>query len=142
MKELPDFFEALCPECYFKPEYPQSFKFDLIIYSKNYGKLEIRVDRGLELSEIKGDKTALEKLEQIGKLQVANKVGYCNLPEPIPVLISYPFKDAIELIVALREGIGFFETPEFKHFHEYMYKCYNPIDEEIFYEKMGVRITY
>ena len=35
------YIERICPECVFQPTYPQIFKFDLVLKSVNYGRLEI-----------------------------------------------------------------------------------------------------
>lgn len=126
---LADFFPK---ESVFTPKYPQRFSFDLIVENKNYGKINIEIKRGIEISSLTGDKVALKKIEEIGKKQVNNKTFYYNLCSSIPIFITYPFKDAECLIAALLEGeTGFLKTAEFNDFNNFINKVLYPIDEQL-----------
>lgn len=132
-------YYRLCPECIFIPSYPQSFKFDLIVGSKNYGEIRIRIDEDTELSAVEGDKTALNKLEEIGKKQ-AGKAFYYKIPSKHKNFISYPFKDAGELIVALFQGMETESTKELEKLREFVAKVNTPLDIEMLHQKTGIRI--
>lgn len=138
--QQPELFEDYPPECVFKAEYPQSFKFDLTVGSKNYGEIRIRIDKGIELSTIEGEKNSLAKLEEIGKKQAGKAAYVADLVSGERIYISYPFKDAGELVVALRANIGFAENKDFKNFCKFVYKVENPVDYELLYQKTGIRI--
>lgn len=134
-----EYFKSLAPECFFTPQYPQNFIFDLIIGSKNYGKIAIKIKKGAEITELTGDKTALKKLEEIGNKQ-ADKAFYRSLSNGAKNFISYPFKDCLELIVALLHE-DFQKSKAFDDFHKFVYKVYYPLDKEQFYKKTGIFIT-
>ena len=133
------YYYKTCPECVFIPSYPQLFKFDLIVGSKNYGKIKIRIDEYIELSAVEGDKTALDKLKEIGKKQ-AGKAFYYTIPSHKKNFISYPFKNAAELIVALFQGVETENTKELEKLRQFVAKVENPIDTELLYKKTGIVI--
>lgn len=130
---------SLCPDAIFVPTYPQKFNFDLIINSKNYGEVRLKIEEGLNLSVIEGDKTALDKLKEIGKKQ-AGKAFYYTIPSHKKNFISYPFKNATELIVALFQGVETENTKELEKLRQFVAKVENPIDTELLYKKTGIVI--
>ena len=134
-----DYFKSLAPECFFTPQYPQNFSFDLVIASKNYGVIEVEIKEDKEISRLTGDKAALKKLEEIGKKQ-ANKTFYRRLSSGAKIFISYPFKDCLELIVALLHE-DFKKSKPFDDFHEFIYKVCYPLNKEKFYKKTGIFMT-
>ena len=139
MTEQINLFGAVCPECIFKSEYPQNFKFNLIANSQNFGAIEVLIKKGIEIAEIKGDKRALEELEKIGKSQ-AGKVFYYPVCGAYRKYISYPFKNAYKLILTLSQTAE--ETSELKDFIDFVLNVNSPIDSEILFKNTGIQIDY
>lgn len=134
----PELFEDYPPECVFTPKYPQTFKFNLIVGSNDFGELMIKIDKDLELSEVKGGKKTLEKLEEIGKKQ-AGKAFYYEIPSTEKIFISYPFKNAGDLVVALfTEGVS--QKKGVRDLRDFVSNVENPINYELLYKKTGIVI--
>lgn len=139
MNKQNNFFKKICPECFFEPSYPQEFKFCLIKSSKNYGELRVRIEKGLEISELTGDKTALAKIEEIGRKQ-ANNAFYCLIPCADKHFISYPFKNALELTTAIAWEGDVEKNAGLNDLRLFVSNVMHPVNERLFYEKTGMRI--
>lgn len=132
--------EDICPECVFKPKYPQLFKFELVVNSKNYGNIELEIKQGLEISSLSGDKNALNKLDEIAKKQ-ANRAFYYIIPDNKERYISYPLKDVLELITALYEYEEVKQGEDLEELRNFVSNVLYPVDTELLYEKTGIFMT-
>lgn len=133
------FFLAACPECVFIPEYPQTFKFDLILADKNYGELEITVNQGLLIHELKGTEEAKEKLDKIAQ-KYANQ-PMKHLPIGLDDIVSYPLRDIMDIAEILLES-KFKRNGDYQKMSDFIGDIFAPIDHDILYEKTGILFTY
>lgn len=131
--------KKLYPECFFTPQYPYNFKFDLNLNGENFGELEIVVKEGLNIAEIKGNKKTLAKLEEITK---KNEGVFFNLPEPMGKrVIPFPLKKVNELRAVLRnEKIT--KNKDYEAMSKFIANIYSPINVDLLYEKTGIEILY
>lgn len=144
---MTSFIESICPECVFKPTYPQVFKFDLILYSQNYGELEIVINKNDEISEIKGDTEAVKKFDEIAKKADKQRLdGFF----PFINVVSYPPKKLLDLLSVFWKITSDFtleqnnalENKDYLKMCEFFYNFYKPINEKILYKKTGIKIQY
>lgn len=128
----------LCPECIFTPKYPYVFKFDLILQGVNYGEIEVKVNLGLELSELKGDKRALAIIDKKAKEKKDDYFYQLGLPI---IFMSYPLTK-IDQLYRLLEEEGLEINKGCSEMLKLIAKTYTPINAELLYEKTGIEINY
>lgn len=135
---MKDTLRTLYPECFFTPQYPYSFKFDLILKGENFGELEIIVKEGLMIEEIKGSEKTLKKLDEIAKKQEGN---FFYLPQRKKRFISYPVKKLNELKwILIYED--FEKNGDFGEIGDFLANTYAPVKTELLYQKTGIEMDY
>ena len=135
-----DLVEEICPEAVFKPKYPKIFKFNLILKSEDWGEVEVIVKKGIVISELKGAKKALKKIDELAK-----KLRGEMIPLPPPdyeVPFVYPLKDLMSFSEVFIREKDFKENGDFEKMIDFISNSYAPIDEIELLIKKGIKITY
>lgn len=125
-------FAAICPDCLHHLKYPKTFKFDLILADKNYGELEFLVEAGILISQLKGSKEALEKLDQMAKKLDGENMIF--LPEPkIDLPFVYPLEDIMSVGEVLGREKSFKINGNYKEMKELICCVYSPVEPKKLY---------